>query len=161
MGIETAKADFSKGDESDVLTMKADVKGNIAKAEMCTAAWRCWLSRASPCRRPPGGRPSSSSRRCSSARRSGTCCRRSSEQTTRPRTMPCHECARQRCWPLSSPHVVATRGRRLLAATSEPPPHRPPRYSTLVKRGVECAPVRPPLFCLSTFQRHKKKRDSV
>jgi hypothetical protein len=32
--IETAKTDFSKGDERDNLTMKADVKANVAKAEM-------------------------------------------------------------------------------------------------------------------------------
>ena len=32
--IETAKADFSKGDERDALTMKGDVKANVAKAEM-------------------------------------------------------------------------------------------------------------------------------
>lgn len=32
--IETAKADFSKGDDRDPMTMKADVKANVAKAEM-------------------------------------------------------------------------------------------------------------------------------
>jgi len=32
--IETAKADFSKGDDRDPMTMKTDVKANVAKAEM-------------------------------------------------------------------------------------------------------------------------------